>query len=359
MDMEVPAPAPAELPHWDTGWDGPEAPVAEPLDPILDSRYAGHPGMQDDFEAWIERYAVRSPDWFATYLSRMGRWGPMVDSVLADKGAPESLRYLPIVESGYSPHATSRVAAAGMWQFMPSVARSMGMQVDRLVDERRDPHLSTPAAIQFLVELEERFDSWFLALAAYNGGPTRVSRLIRRHAPLSPLSDSLYLVIRPYLPRETQEFVPKFLAAATLAEDPGRFGLGPDGDLAPVAFDVVMVPDATTLDVVAEAAGVSEDEVRELNPQILRGVTPWDRTTSLRIPQGLGPTFEEAYALVPPDQRVTVREHVVESGDTMWEIARRYGVAPWELEAANPRIRPERLQIGQVLMVPIAPRDDG
>ncbi len=359
VEVEVPAPDPVEVPSWDTDWEGPEAPAAEALDPILDSRYADHPEMQEDFEAWIERYAVRSPDWFATYLSRMGRWGPMVDSVLAEKGAPASLRYLPIVESGYSPHATSRVAAAGMWQFMPGVARSMGMQVDRLVDERRDPHLSTPAAIEFLMELEERFDSWFLALAAYNGGPTRVSRLIRRHAPLSPLGDSLYLVIRPHLPRETREFVPKFLAAATLAEDPDRFGLGPDGELPPLAVDMVTVPDATTLDVVAEAAGVSEDEVRALNPQILRGVTPWDRPTTLRIPEGLGSSFEAAYALIPPEERVTVREHVVERGDTMWEIARRYGVAPWELEAANPRIRPERLQIGQVLMVPIAPREEG
>jgi membrane-bound lytic murein transglycosylase D len=357
VEFEVPAPDVEAHPEWDIGWEGPDAPEAAPVDPILGSRFAAHPDLQDDLDLWIDRYAVRQPDWFATYLSRMGRWGPMVDSVLAEKGAPSSLRYLPIVESGYSPHATSRVAAAGMWQFMPAVARSMGMRVDRLLDERRDPHLSTPAAIEFLVELEERFDSWFLALAAYNGGPTRVSRLIRTHAPLSPLSDSLYLVIRPHLPRETREFVPKFLAAAMLAQDPERFGLEPDGELPPLAFDVVTVPDATTLDVVARAAGVSEEEVQELNPQILRGVTPRDRATSVRIPYGSGPAFEEAYALIPPEERVTVKEHVVARGETMWEIARRYGIAPWELEDANPRIRPERLQIGEVLMVPVAPRE--
>jgi membrane-bound lytic murein transglycosylase D len=357
VEVEVPAPLVEASPEWDVGWEGPEAPETAPADPILGSRFAAHPEIQKDLEAWIDRYAVRQPEWFATYLSRLGRWGPLVDSVLAEKGAPASLRYLPIVESGYSPYATSRVAAAGMWQFMPRVARSMGMRVDRLVDERRDPHLATPAAIQFLLELEERFDSWFLALAAYNGGPTRVSRLIRRHAPLSPPSDSLYLVIRPHLPRETQQFVPKFLAAATLAEDPDRFGLGPDGELPPLDFDVVTVPDATTLDVVARAAGASEDEVQELNPQILRGVTPENLATPLRIPRGLGPAFEAAYALIPPEERVTVREHVVARGETMWEIARRYGIAPWELEEANPRIRPERLQIGQVLMVPLAPRE--
>jgi membrane-bound lytic murein transglycosylase D len=141
-----------------------------------------------------------------------------------------------------------------------------------------------------------------------------------------------------------------------LAHDPERYGLAADEMLPPLAFDVVTVPDATTLDVVAAAAGVDEDEVRELNPQLLRSVTPKGRETSLRIPAGRAGAFVDAYALIPPDERVTVTEHVVRSGETMWDIARRYGIRSGELEAANPRVRPERLQIGTVLMVPLVPR---
>ncbi|MEJ2538911.1 MAG: transglycosylase SLT domain-containing protein [Gemmatimonadota bacterium] len=355
--VDVSLPAPEVTPAWEPGWAAPDAPETGPLDPILTSRTAFHPDLEADIARWVERYAVEQTDWFAAYLTRMGRYGPLVDSVLAELGAPPSLRYLPIVESGYSPHAVSRVSAAGMWQFMAPVARSMGMQVDRIVDERHDPHRATPAAIQYLMELEQRFDSWFLALAAYNGGPTRVSRLLRRHAPLAPLNDSLFLVIRPHLPRETREFVPKFLAAATLAEAPERFGLGPDGELAPLEFDVVTVPDATTLDVVAGAAGVPEEEVRELNPQLRRGITPRGRRTVLRIPRGRAAAFAEAYARIPPEERVTITEHVVSAGETLWDIARRYGIRSAELESANPRIRPERLQIGTVLVVPLVPRD--
>ena len=355
--VEVEGPTPAETTaEWATDWTLPEVPEAGPVDPILGSRVARHPELQEETGQWIERFAVRESEWFSAYLGRMSRYAPMVDSILADREAPASLRYLPIVESGYSPWAVSHVSAAGMWQFMAPVARSFGMQVDRIVDERLDPVRATPAAIEYLVALEERFGSWFLALAAYNGGPTRVSRLIREHAPLSPLSDSLFLVIRPHLPRETREFIPKFLAAATLAQAPERFGIVADPPAPVLAFDEVTVPDATTLDVVAFAAGVTEDEVRDLNPQLVRGVTPKGRQTSLRIPPGLAPVFEDAYARIPPEERVTVTEHVVRSGETMWEIARRYGVRPGELEEANPRVRPERLQIGQILLVPLVPR---
>ena len=146
------------------------------------------------------------------------------------------------------------------------------------------------------------------------------------------------------------------LAAATLAQAPDRFGIVADPPAPILAFDEVTVPDATTLDVVALAAGVTEEEIQELNPQLVRGVTPEGRETSLRIPPGMADVFTDAYARIPPEERVTVTEHVVRAGETMWEIARRYGVRPGELEEANPRIRPERLQIGTILMVPLVPR---
>ncbi|HSG48928.1 MAG TPA: transglycosylase SLT domain-containing protein [Longimicrobiales bacterium] len=345
---------PAPDAQW--GWKPPPPPAGEAPDPILHSPWARDPEIRREVEAWMDRFTVREGAWFAAYLARMGRYAPLVDSTLAVRDLPSSLRYLPIVESGYHPGAVSRASAAGLWQFMAPVARGFGMRVDAVVDERRDPVRATPAALQFLDELHQRFGSWFLALAAYNGGPSRVDALLRQYAPLSPPGDSLYLVIRPHLPRETREFIPKFLAASTLASHPEAYGLAAPELLSPLAYDVVTVPDATTLDVVAAAAGVPEAEVLELNPQILRGVTPRGRATELRVPAGRGEAFAAAYALVPPNERVTVTEHVVAKGETLSEIAQQYGIRTAELQAANPRVQPRRMRVGTRLLVPLVPR---
>lgn len=337
-------------------WSPPPPPPGEAPDPILYSPWARDPAIVADVQRWMDRFTGRDAAWFSAYLARMGRYAPLVDSTLRAESLPGSLRYLPIVESGYQPSAVSRASAAGLWQFMAPVARGFGMRVDPVVDERRDPVRATPAAVRFLGDLHRQFGSWFLALAAYNAGPGRVAGLLQRHAPLSPQGDSLYLVIRPHLPRETQDFVPKFLAAAALAQAPERYGIAPEANHPPLAYDEVTVPDATTLDVVAEAAGVTEDEIRELNPQLVRGVTPRGRETLLRVPPGRGEEFAAAYALVPPDERVTVTEHVVEAGETLSEIAAQYGIRTAELQAANPRVQARRMRVGTRLVVPLVRR---
>jgi membrane-bound lytic murein transglycosylase D len=333
-----------------------EPPREVPADAILDSPWARHPDVDGRALYWQEIFTVRDARGFPVYLERMGAYEHLVDSVLGAEGLPRSLRYLPIIESGYSTGAVSPASAAGLWQFMAPVARGFGMQVTPLVDERRDPVKSSLAAARYLKELHERFDSWFLALAAYNGGPYRVERLLRQHAPLAPLGDSLFLVLAPHLPRETREFVPKLLAAARVAEHPERFGIErPAETRVPYLFDEVEVPDATSLDVVADAADVDESVVRALNPHVLRGVTPRGQPLVLRLPPGTADGFAEAYASIPADRRVTVTEHVVRRGETISGIAAGYGIRASALEAANPGVRPRRLQIGHRLLVPLLP----
>jgi membrane-bound lytic murein transglycosylase D len=286
----------------------------------------------------------------------MGWFGGTVDSTLSRKGMPLSLRYLPIVESGYSPSAVSRARAVGLWQLMEHTARGFGMGVDPLLDERRNPFKSTEAATDFLFQLRDRFGSWFFALAAYNSGPYRVQRLLEQRAPLLPHTDSLLWALRRHLPRETQDYIPKLFAAALVAESPATHGVLVSDSTSRFAFDEVVVPDATTLDVVAEAAGTTLEEIERLNPEVVRGITPPGRETILRVPAGHGWTFRERYALIPPDERVTFVEHRVVAGETLSHIAKRYGVPLSDLQAANPRVRPRSLQIGQRLTVPIAPR---
>jgi len=323
-------------------------------DPILQSPMWRDPDFREEVDRWIDEWTQAS--WFPDYLERMRWFEGSVDSVLASQGLPISLRYLPLVESGYSPRAVSRVSAVGLWQFMEPTARGLGIKVSPLLDERRNPFRSTEAAATFLAALHQRFGSWFLALAAYNAGPARIQRVLDLHAPLAPRTDSLYWALRSRFPRETREFVPKFFGAVMVAVNPTRYGLEVPDSTEGFSFDRVSVPDATTLDVVAKAAGVDQREIERLNPEVVRGITPPGKKTYLRVPVGRGQAFTTNYAKIPPKRRVTFVEHRVRKGETLTGIARRYGIRLRDLEAANPGVRPQLLQIGQRLIVPIAPR---
>lgn len=333
--------------------DPPTGPVR--LDPILDSPWARADGMEARIQAWIESFQGREAELYRTALTRMGRYEEMVAQELRAEGLPPSLAYLPIVESWYNPRAVSWVGAAGLWQFMAPTARGMGLKVDRLIDERRDPYRATPMALAYLSELHDRFGSWFLALAAYNGGPGRMERILRGRGGGDEADDGLFLEVLQQLPRETRDFVPRFLAAARIGMDPAAYGFQDVVPEAPWLFDEVTVPDATSLDVVARAGQVDQDALEELNPKLLRGLTPAGVPTRLRLPAGVESTFSEAYARIPPDERVTFLEHSVARGETLTHIARRYGVTVDDLRATNPTIEPRRMQIGQRVIVPKAP----
>jgi membrane-bound lytic murein transglycosylase D len=352
-----PAPSAAVLPALPAAApdvDLPPPSVEVVVDPIRTTPMLRDPDFRAEVDRWIARWSADSSPWFAADLERMSGYVPEVDSLLAARGMPPSLRYLPIVESGYSPTAVSSARAVGLWQLMEGTARGLGVRMSRLLDERRHPTRSTEAALRFLDQLHADFGSWFLALAAYNSGPARVRRVIARHAPLEPLSDDLYWRIRPHLPPETRDFVPKLFAAILIAERPDAFG-HPRPPTWVEGFDVVEVPDATSLDVVARAAGVDPDVVGRLNPHVLRGFTPPDERVTLRLPAGTGARFEEAYALIPPEERVSFLEHRVADGETLSHIAVRYGVRVADLRDANPSVRPRFLRVGTVLTVPVAP----
>ncbi|MBI4540682.1 MAG: LysM peptidoglycan-binding domain-containing protein [Gemmatimonadetes bacterium] len=308
--------------------------------------------LEERVAYYIDYFTARRVEDFSTYLRRMGRYERFIRERLAFFDLPAELVFLPLIESGFSPTAVSRSGAAGIWQFMGSTARRYGLSVTSLVDERRDPIGSTDAALSYLSDLRQRFGSWFLALAAYNGGENRLERVLSAHFPGVELSDSLFWDVRRYLPGETREYVPRFVAAVRIASDPQRYGFDPADTDAPVGYEVVTVPDATSLDVIAGAAEVSQEEVEALNPHFVRGVTPVGRVTEVRVPAGRGFTFSLKYAEIPPHERVTFLEHRVRRGETLGEIARRYGVRLAELQEANPDVRPRRLQVGQRLIVP-------
>ncbi|MFQ5889462.1 MAG: LysM peptidoglycan-binding domain-containing protein [Gemmatimonadota bacterium] len=299
-------------------------------------------------ERWIDYFRNTIPERFATYLARAGRYEGMILEKLRAAGLPEDLLYLPLIESGMNPNAYSRAHAVGMWQFIRGTGRRYGLEITYWVDERRDPYRATDAAIAHLSDLYGELGSWYLAAAAYNGGIARVRRGIRRTGSHSfwDLSDAR--VLR----RETRQYVPKLIAAALIGRDPAAYGFGWIEKEEPIEFDEVEVPDATSFDVLAEAAGTSEDTIKLLNPRYLRRVTPPDRRVMVRVPRGRGGMFAVNYAKIPPSERVTWLVHTVTRGQTLSQIARRYGTTVTAIRAANNNVRPRRLQIGQKLVVP-------
>ncbi|MFW6084646.1 MAG: LysM peptidoglycan-binding domain-containing protein [Gemmatimonadota bacterium] len=317
--------------------------------PVNAARYEIPLEMNEHVERWIEYFTegdgrVR----FQLYLERAGKYEAMIRERVRAAELPEDLLYLALIESGMNPNAYSRARAVGLWQFIASTGRAYGLDVDFWLDERRDPFLATDAAIAHLGDLHERFGSWYLAAAAYNAGAGRVSRGIRRVGS----EDFWELANARVLRRETRNYVPKLLAAATIAKNLERYGFDDVTPMPPLEFDVVQVPDATSFDVLAEAAGATEEMIEELNPQFVRNVTPPGRTVELRVPVGTSARFTTAYAQIPADQRVTWLEHRVTRGQTLGAIARRYGTSVASIRASNGYINPQRLQIGQRLVIP-------
>jgi membrane-bound lytic murein transglycosylase D len=332
----------------------PPAVVEAQMDDLLASPVLRDPEFARAVHGWVRYWEGPAVEWFPGFLERMAWLGGTVDAALAETDLPPSMRYLPLIESGYAPGVTSRASAVGLWQLMPATARELGLEVTPLLDERRHPERSTDAALRFLEALHGEFGSWFVTLAAYNSGPARIRRLLRQHAPGEAPTDSLLWALREHLPRETREFVPKLYGAMWVASRPEAYGFElppPDS----FVFDVVSVPDQTTLDVVGLAAGVSYGEIVRLNPEFPRWITPPDRRVTLRVPKGSGRTFRRIYPRIRPQDRVTFMEHEVRFGETLSEIATRYGLRVSEIEAANPRVRVQSLAIGARLIIPVAP----
>lgn len=175
-------------------------------------------------DSWIRRFTTDLRGSMATYLDRMTRYERLITGQLDQHGMPQSLIYLAMIESGFNPTARSRVSAAGLWQFMTATARQMGLRVNGRVDERTNPARSTQAAVKYLSYLYDRFGSWYLAAAAYNGGEGTVARALKRVTGRTRGSDADFYRISPRLPQETRDYVPKLIAAARIGKNPARYG---------------------------------------------------------------------------------------------------------------------------------------
>lgn len=271
-DVEMPQAARTEI-------ESPHVPVEPSESPRLPD--AEHTRI----DAWMSHYAGRQREAFEDQMRRRARYQALILEKLAERRLPEDLIYLAWIESGFLPSARSHAGAVGLWQFMPETARWMGLRVDDVVDERRDPVRSTEAAVEFLHRLHRRYGSWHLALAAYNGGPTRVSRIARRHGTAPWGHDALYWQLLDHLPVETGHYVPRFLAVRALARE-----LEAEGFEVPVAepytYSLVWLDRSWTFDRIAEATEIALETLKDLNPHLIADRTPMRGPYPLRVPVG-------------------------------------------------------------------------
>ncbi|HSJ08779.1 MAG TPA: lytic transglycosylase domain-containing protein [Longimicrobiales bacterium] len=257
-----------------------------------------HVSDHERVEFFKEFLMGKNYDKTRTWLERIGKYGPMIQNELRERGMPEDLLYLTMIESGLDPNAYSRADAAGLWQFIEETGERYGLEVSTYVDERRDPVKSTESALTYLSYMHKRFDSWYLSAAGYNTGENRVGRLMREMSGSEKGSDEGYWEIWSKLPRETRDYVPLMLAMGHIAKEPDKYGFHDLKYEEPLAFEEVTVPGGTKLADVAARAGVDPEVMYDLNPHFVKKQTPPGREMKVRVPVGQGPQVASLFGVV-------------------------------------------------------------
>ena len=308
--------------------------------------------MNEQVEYFLDYFQTKMPKRFALWLSRSGRYIPMIKKVLNEQGLPEDLIYLAMIESGFSNKAYSRAQAAGMWQFIRETGQRYGLKVNSWVDERKDPVKSTQAAARHLSDLFKRFGSWYLAAAGYNAGEGKITRALAMYNAQNYWD--ITAEHRSYIKDETKQYVPKMIAAALIAKEPEKYGFHGIAYQPPLAYAEVTLPGAVELKDVASASGVELSQLVDLNPELRRWITPpGESEYRLRIPPGSKERLMENYAqLIKPKPRASTPTIKVKNGERFAAIARKYGVKSATIAKVN-RVKLTAYPApGTVLLIP-------
>lgn len=303
-------------------------------------------------EKVLKFYQTKGRKVFSKWLERAEEAIPYYTALLREEGMPAEIVYLSMIESGFSIRAYSRAHASGPWQFISSTAKIYGLEVGYWYDERRDPEKSTRAACRYLKKLYDEFGDWYLAFAAYNSGENRVRRALQRGGKGS------YWNVRRHLPKQTREYVPSYLAARIICQNPEKYGFPPIElkSHSPDNSETVYVDGCVSFKEIAKCAGASEEEIKNLNPTLKRGCTPPDgKQFPIKIPAGAGEEFNEKIANAPRQEKSEWVRHRIRRGETLSSIAARYGVSMRSIMEipANGLKTPHMIRAGQYLMIPV------
>jgi membrane-bound lytic murein transglycosylase D len=273
----------------------------------------------------------------------------MMKGILREKGLPEELFYLALIESGYDPMAFSRAKASGIWQFVGKTGKRFGLKVDKWVDERRDPEKSTYAAAAYLKNLYGMFNDWDLAMASYNAGEGRILKAMKK----ANSQDFWAISQQRTVKRETKEYVPMFLAALTIAQSPDKYGFQNIEYSPPLVYEKVTVPKATSLSTIAKAAETDLSTIQALNPALKKGKTPPHSSFEIKLPPGKKETFEKNFSTLnkPPAKH---KKHRVRKGENISSIAQKYQLTLLDLCDLNDLSPKDRIKPGTILLLPPA-----
>ncbi len=302
--------------------------------------------MNADVLKYIAFFTGAGRSTFERWLKRSGRYMELFRTVLQKEGLPPDLVHLVFVESGFNINARSYAAAVGPWQFLRSSARYFGLNVNQWVDERKDPEKATVAAARYLKHLYGIFGDWPLALASYNAGEGTVMRAIKHQGTTN------YWELR--LPKQTEDYVPQFMAALAISRDPVKYGFGDIELDDPMRFDEVALKGAVDLRAIAKLANCSYEELKELNPSARTSMLSGPNgITTVRVPEGKSEIIQRSLSQGAelPRVNLTVR-HRVKHGETLRKIAEEYAVSPTELARVNNLGRGRPLRRGMLLTVP-------
>ncbi len=306
-------------------------------------------------DKWITYFQGRGREHMERYLARSTRYEKLMKKVLRDNGLPEDLFYIALIESGFTSSATSHASAVGYWQFIRGTGKRYGLEINKFVDERRDPVVATQAAADYFKELYSMFGSWYLSMASYNVGEGKV----KRETAKNDTRDFWELAKRKRLPKETINYIPKFNAAKLIAKNPDKYGFEGIDYLPPIEFDTMQFDSPVNLKTMAEKMNYNYEDFKALNPKFKGEIAPLSNNKlMLRIPVGM---LDQA-KVAANESKVDKVEFIADSGNTqaykirrgesLHTIARKFRTSVAYLRDLNDLPRKKRLRAGTVIYVP-------
>lgn len=292
----------------------------------LDFNFTVNPLVQQ----FINYYQGRGRATMEAGLRRSGRYMKIARETFRREGVPEDITWLGQVESAWIPRNMSWAGASGLWQFVGGTGAQYGLRQTAWVDERNGIEKPTAASARYLKDLARRYNGdWLLAMAAYNTGALNVDRGISRAGVAN------YWQIYPYIAQETRNYVPNILAVILIAKNPEKYGFHGIRPEAPISFEPVVVPSATSLRLIADATDTSVDYIQSLNPELRRDTTPRGESYAVRVPVGKSKQLASVLKRVPTDRRDSARVISVAPGEELQSVANRTGVSVATLQSMN------------------------
>ncbi len=304
--------------------------------------------LNNKVNAYLEIFQNQQREQFGRWLAKSAIYRPMVEKELGDAGLPMDLLYLAMIESGYNQMACSSAKAVGLWQFMQPTGRQYGLQVDKYVDERRDPEKSTRAAAAYLADLYQEFNDWHLAVAAYNGGPGTIRNGLKKHN----VDNFWDLAGKEYLSLETKRYVPKLIAALLIAKNPEKYGFTDIAYHKPLRYETLTVRPGMSLEAIALISNSTAKEIQKLNQELRLGKTPLNTAQyEVKIPEATRDIAKKNLSRLHSIVTTDYKTHKVRKGDTLTKISKKYNVNKTTILKVND-LHSGKLANGRHLRIP-------